>query len=302
MKTFVERYISDRDFWEKEIKLFPKGILSRRKPTRLVSPSVTSIRGSIKSFSRHSLLRLRKTLLTQVPDNPFYKSLGVTLTLPWQVEVDSPEVFKKVVSDYKLVFNQFATSFRRRFSASVAVFRHELQVRRVPHCHMVLYLSDFDFHYVSFGRAATSSDFRSIVLSMWLHALDGYGYKMNLTAFYKRGVKVDLLEDNLSIFRYLADHSSKKKKSQLGYRGKQWGVINRRLLIPSQGSVVSFDDIHDKRVFFRHVGRVVRFFIPKKSSVFGRKLSRPFGDRSVIFVDRRTSDCILYAVKSRRIC
>lgn len=295
------QYSESRDLWEKEIKLYPKGILSRRRPTRLALPCVGSSRGTIKGFSRHSLLRLRQTLLISRPSVSLYSQLGVTLTLPWRVSVDSDEVFNKVTSDYKKVFNQFATSFRRRFSGSVAIFRHELQIRRVPHCHIVLYLSDFDFKYVSRGRSATASDFRAIVWSMWLHALDGYGYYINLKAFHKRGVKIECLSDDLAIFRYLADHSSKNKKSQLGYHGKQWGILNKRLIAPAAGDVVSFDDLRSKQVFFRHVGRLVRFFVPSKC-LFGRKLSRPFGKRSVIFVDRRSSRKILVALNEKRIC
>ena len=192
-------------------------------------------------------------------------------------------------------------SFARRFSGSVAIVRHELQRRGVPHCHIVLYLSDFDFHYVSRGRAATASEFRAIVFSLWLRSLKGFDYDLNLSAFARRGIKVESLNSNLAIFRYLCDHSSKMKKSQLGFRGKQWTVINRHLLVSAAGTSIHFDDLHSKQVFFRHIGRVTRFFVPCKC-VFGRKLSRPFGMRSVIFVDRLTSDRILTALRSGFIC
>lgn len=296
-KEELLRLIHGRELWERDIKLYPNGILSRRRPSRVVSSAKPSKRGEIKGFSRHSLLRLRQLLLTQIPDNPFFTSLGVTLTLPWRVSVDSDEVSRRVHDDYKKAFHRFSVSFQRRFSGSVAVVRHELQRRGVPHCHIVLYLSDFDFNYVARGRSATAAEFRAIVFSLWLRSLKGFEYDLKLSAFARRGIKVESLNSNLAIFRYLCDHSSKMKRSQLGYRGKQWCVLNRALLIPAAASFVSFDDLRSKQVFFRHVGRVTRFFIPSKC-VFGRKLSRPFGMRSVIFVDRSTSDRILSALRS----
>lgn len=290
-----------RDLWENDLSFYPEGILSRRRPSRLSSSSRTpSKRGEIRFFSRHSVLRLRKALLCNTLDNPFFTTLGLTLTLPWRVSVDSPEVYQKVVDDYKIAFNRFGVSFRRRFGASVAVFRHELQCRKVPHCHLVVYLSDFDFPVVARGRSATLGDFRSIVFSMWLNALKGFGYDVKLSAFHKCGVKVQLLNGNIAMFRYLCDHVSKHKKSQLGYKGKQWGIINKSLFVPVKPVKYSFDSLDDKIVFYRHLGRCCRFFVPC-SCIFGRKLSSPVGRRSVIFVDRSTSDVIVSALKSRRI-
>lgn len=289
-----------KDLWENDLYLYPNGVLSRRRPTRLAAPSKVSRRGSIRSFSRHSVLRLRKTLLTNTLDSPFFVCLGITLTLPWRIRVDSPDTFDLVHSDYKIAFNRFSVSFRRRFCASACVFRHELQRRKLPHCHLVCYLSDFDFSVVSRGRSATLGDFRSIVFSMWLNALKGFSYEVKLSAFYKCGVKVQSLDGNLAIFRYLCDHASKHKRSQLGYQGKQWGIINKSLLVPIKPVSYSFDSLSDKVVFYRHLGRCCRFFVPK-SCVFGRKLSSAFGRRSVVFVDRSTSDVIVNALKLRRI-
>ena len=303
MKT-EQQWILDtyrvKDLWENDLYLYPTGVLSRRRPTRLLGPGKVSKRGSIRSFSRHSVLRLRKTLLSTTLDNPFFTCLGITLTLPWRVSVDSAEVYQKVVEDYKIAFNRWGVSFRRRFGASACVFRHELQRRKVPHCHMVCYLSDFDFPVVLKGRSASIGDFRSVVFSMWLNALNGFSYDVKLSAFHKCGVKVQSLDGNLAMFRYLCDHASKHKRSQLGYQGKQWGIINKSLLVPIKPVSYSFDSLSDKVVFYRHLGRCCRFFVPK-SCVFGRKLSSAFGRRSVVFIDRSTSDVIVKALKMRRI-
>ena len=304
MKTKEDQILDTyrvRDLWENDVQFFPEGILCKRRASRVSSNRAPSKRGEIRFFTRHSVLRLRKTLLCNSLESPFFTSLGLTLTLPWRVCVDSPDVFQKVHDDYKIAFNRFSVSFRRRFGASSCVFRHELQRRKVPHCHLVCYLSDFDFPLVARGRSATLGDFRSIVFSMWLNALKGFSYEVKLSAFHRCGVRVQLLNGNLAMFRYLCDHASKHKKSQLGYKGKQWGIINKSLLVPIKPVNYSFDSPDDKIVFYRHLGRCCRFFVPS-TCVFGRKLSSGLGRRSVVFVNRSTSDTIVQSINSHRIC
>jgi hypothetical protein len=41
-------------------------------------------------------------------------------------------------------------------------------------------------------------------------------------------VKSEALNDNTASLRYLFDHTSKKKVVQLGYHGKQWGIIGKQ--------------------------------------------------------------------------
>ena len=45
--------------------------------------------------------------------------------------------------------------------------------------------------------------------------------------------KLEPLDDLPALFRYVADHTSKHKQAQLGYHGKQWGYLNRHLLVCS---------------------------------------------------------------------
>lgn len=291
-----------KDLWENDLSFYPEGVLSRRRSVgRLASPCKSSKRGNIRFFTRHSVLRLRKTLLTKTLDNPFFDCVGITLTLPWRVSVDSREILDQVTRDYKKAFNRFATAFRRRFGGSVCIFRHELQTRKVPHCHIVCYLSHFDYTLVSRGRSSTLGELRNILFGLWFNALKDFQYDFKLKAFHKRGVKVQPLNGNLAMFRYLSDHASKFKKCQLGYKGKQWGVLNRSLLVPIKPVNYSFDSLSDKIVFYRHLGRVCRFFV-SAPCVFGRKLTSSFGRRSVVFIDRSTSDVIVSALKSKKIC
>jgi len=54
-------------------------------------------------------------------------------------------------------------------------------------------------------------------------------------------------------WRYLVGHLSKSKKSQLGYQGKQWGIINRDKILWPDPLEVKMDD----RSWYR-LRRVVR--------------------------------------------
>ena len=42
------------------------------------------------------------------------------------------------------------------------------------------------------------------------------------------------------MMRYLCDHATKCKELQLGYKGKQWGIINRKALQTAQDTSLPF--------------------------------------------------------------
>ena len=260
-----------------------------------------SPRGKITTFSRHSSLRLRRALLENTPEDPSqFVELGLTLTVPWDVSGYSDD---RIAADYKIAFNRFSTAFRRRFPHSMAIFRHELQKRRAPHSHIVCWLSNIDFKFVSRGRSATASVFRAFILSLWSRAVLGsdssecFCYPVRkLRGFHRYGIKVDVLHDSLAMFRYLADHASKHKKSQLGYKGKQWGFIKRKLFVASPNCQICFDRESHFVSFFRHLSKVCRYRLP------GESLSRRSNNKSVIFVSDRVSIPLGDAVFSGRVC
>ena len=292
-------------FWDEHIKLYPSGVSRKRISTRLRDSSFTpAVRGNITYFSRHSALRLRRALVELSPPSDGYIQLGITLTVPWNVAGFSDD---RLAADYKIAFNRFSTAFRRRFPHSLAIFRHELQKRRAPHSHIVLWLSRIDFDFVHRGRTATSSIFRSIVLGFWSKAVFGsnssecfvYPVK-SLSGFHRKGIKVDCLKDSLSMFRYIADHASKHKKSQLGYQGKQWGFINRKLFVPAKSFNVEFRSQSQYIIFFRHVSKLSRYIIDCGKP--SQRLSRRSDGKSVIFLNERSSNLIGDSVFSGLVC
>ena len=304
-------------------------------------------RGSISSFSRHSALRLREYLAFATLKNTSFGNsppvFGVCLTVPWKIsrsDISGGSISPALaLRAYKRVWNRFQVSFRRAFPHSGCVFRHELQKRKAPHSHLVFYASNLDF-----GSSISTRLLSQMIFGLWVQALgyDVYSFRSSgeinrlktfnpeclqyqsgfmlfggsLNHFRKYGVKVDLLSsDHLAMFRYLADHSSKHKQSQLGYSGKQWGVLNRKVFW--NRGIRSFDFSSDRQriSFFRQLDRCSRFVVssiqPKLEKplfrrsgdsfelfrspsfelpcVFHRKLSSRCTGRGLVFVDGRTS-------------
>ena len=262
-------------------------------------------RGQITTFSRHSSLRLRRALVELAPSDPSqYVELGITLTVPWDVSGYDDQ---RIADDYKIAFNRFSVAFRRRFPHSLVIFRHELQKRRAPHSHFVMWLSNIDFNFVARGRSATASDFRAIVLCYWSRAVlgsdssEGFVYPVrSITGFHRYGLKVDVLKDKTAAFRYIADHASKHKRDQLGYKGKQWGFINRKLFVASPNFTIDFHRENDYICFFRHLSKVCRYILSPDSD--NRRLSKRSCNKSVIFVSDRVSIPLGDSVLSGDVC
>lgn len=285
------------DFWSNTIKIYPQGIDKRKRGGKVCSSALSkgSTRGKITRFSSHSALRLRRALLSSSVDNSV--NLGITLTLPWVFDSSLPD---SLLSDYRLAFDRFSKLFRRRFPNSAAIFRHELQRRGCPHCHLVVWLSRLDFNYVSFGRSSTSSSFAALIWSFWFRSLEGFNYSMkSLSGFVHHGVKIDLLSDSLSAYRYICDHSSKKKLCQLGYQGKQWGFLNRRVIVSLSPVIVEFSRPDHFILLNRHLCKVSRFFV---GSGLSRHLSKSSSGRSVVFVRSKTVESCILAIREGRIC
>lgn len=235
--------------WERTVRVRDCGIRLVRK---MSAPHVRSEgeesakRGEIRGFSSDARLRLRDALSSMYVPGAFV--LGVTLTVPWR---DLDEESAALL--YARLWHDFSERFRRSFPGSGAIFRHELQRRRMPHTHMVLYLVGFDVDF-----------FRLRVSSMWCSCLDYVGYyggsRSSASAY---AVRVDVVSgDSACLFRYLADHTSKSKQAQLGFSGKQWGYLNRRVFVRRLESLYRFPDDASLVCFTRAVSRLCRFFVP----------------------------------------
>lgn len=297
----------------REFKRFERMVLIGERSVRFLrepsyNPPKAKIekRGDITSFSRHSALRLRDALSQLHVDGA--SVYGVCLTVPWQLSdfkdhsglfqngVSWPELFDK----YKASFNRFGVSFRRTFPNSACIFRHELQTRKMPHCHLVCYFSSVDLPAASDVLTSNlPSWIRQRIVDLWGSALLYDFGSGSVSGFFRSGCHVQKLDDLPSMFRYIGDHTSKHKQAQLGYQGKQWGYLNRKLLVSRSFTRFDFESSRDLVLFQRNVTKLCRFVIHKRKGHLGDVVSidNPFGSKlssrrrlvSIQFLDQNTS-------------
>lgn len=260
--------------WSSVVDVSSHHVRFHRNPTYHPKPEEIQRRGAISSFSRHSRLRLREALANASLSAS--DVFGVTLTVPWK---NLMEPLSDTLYRYRECFNRFGVYFRRKYPFSAAIFRHELQRRKMPHCHLVVFFSMQDVK----GRGL--QDLRREVFDLWLRSLNGFLGGGSLLAFSRHGVKVDRLSDRDAMFRYISDHASKSKQAQLGYKGKQWGYIKKSLL--SNRVKISYRFKFQSDIYFFHISKACRFFI-KAPCVFGKKLSRDLDGVSIQFVKGST--------------
>lgn len=236
----------------KSIRLFEHALIFDFERVSNIQPPSCN-RGKINSLSFGAVRRLREALA--IYHIPFATTLGVTLTVPWR------KPFEGCFDLYRKVFNVWQTSFRRAFPTVGGIFRHELQSRKMPHCHIVFYVPSY----------VDIDEFQGRVFSLWLRSVpirDG-----SLRSFSKYGVNSKILDRLPGVFRYLADHASKHKQSQLGYEGKQWGIIGKKNLVLRSSSSCDLSPAV-ARLVVRQLSRIYRY-CRKADCVFGyRHLKR----------------------------
>ena len=228
------------------------------------SGSVTGCpRGCIDSFSYSARLRLRLALLRYFLPGGF--RVGVTLTLPWSVSD-----WSAVMGDFRSVMHRFRVYWLRRFKDCGAIFRVELQRRGAPHLHMVAWHRK--------GTLNLSEQYFALWYDSLLRDLRGGSY----SDFARYGVKVDTLPNVIASIRYLCDHASKSKQAQLGYRGKQWGILGKASLRVSTGEPFSLSD-RQFVLLGRWLRRLTRFRVTS-DCVFGSRLSKPRRTTRVVYI------------------
>lgn len=251
-------------------------------------------RGKISGFSSGSARRLREALFSKYV--PGSISFGATFTVPWKCS--SEEERKSVVLRFESTFNRWRKRFNYDFPRSSIIYRVELQRRGAPHLHAVCYISGED--------VKTSIEYRDIrqaqvALSQcqlrdeWLFSFDNATTESEWRRANSHSVKFDSLDtqNKGSLFRYLADHTSKSKQAQLGWKGRQWGILGRNNLVSENlFDLPPFPDSHSQGVFWRMIKKLTRYRISDELRTKKWKRRPPFGSvykggnrkRGVIFV------------------
>lgn len=226
------------------VSVYPHGTITDRG--RLPAPASVAIRAmpkrsrsTITTLSKASAARLRR-LLARIKGPEGWICFGLTLTVP------GPPI---TINEWHQVWNAFRNRLYRMGNVAL-VWRIELQVRGQPHVHCICWIE----------KRCMADDIRIC----WLETLGLLGECVyteparppSAEAVAEQGapeavpktriighrafwpgadlhaVDIDGLckSDHMGWWRYLAAHTSKSKQAQLGWKGRQWGVMKGDLL------------------------------------------------------------------------
>ena len=251
-------------------------------------------RGDISGFSENSQSRLRVALSTARWKGTNCSRVGLTLTLPWAA---SPEQWRQVWHDWVM-------SLRSMTGVSV-IWRIELTTGQaaksggVRRCHvhaMVWFSSDKPLSKTharlwSFCNDEERKSFNmETVANSWIDNWNKYinrfdirlhesqfRYAISIGTTKGNGVLVKWLDNSTDgAIHYLCDHASKHKQEQLGWVGRQWGIINRRNFDFSQGQEL------DGRTWVV-ASRQLRRLSAKRRSDKNSMWQLPYGDNKCWF-------------------
>lgn len=268
----LNRESSNRDkakgHWS--VTLYSHGVMIKDwRELSETSKHVRAKRGQIKGWSSASRRRMREFMLTSLPPSE-WQLLGATLTLP-------PEVSFSAEKD---IFKAFSRSVQK--AGFGMVWRMEVQRRGALHWHCLIAApvtdSDRDTwrHFKGDGFNEFRGDTSSRVASMWHDSLQCAGF---LTpAALKHSADVRGGGDDGRWLRYMQDHASKSKQSQVADgRGRHWGIVGRSVFRRSSGLgsiVFNRDDAGDRQfaVFLRYMRRWSTPLVQCNLDPVGRRL------------------------------
>ena len=186
-------------------------------------------RGKIKGFSHKSSLRLRKALATM--HQPSCDPYSLTLTTQKKF---TPDEWRAIMKRFSSNFQYYAQSNFEESHEPAIIYRVELQKRGTPHIHCLLWhlnlYQHFDDETYWFNRI------RDSFLELWLKATreERNEHLERYAIHLEWGLDTKWQE-------YMVAHTTKKKESQLGWKGRQWGILNRRALEEKNYLKVSAD-------------------------------------------------------------
>lgn len=306
-------YRREREYWMVQGDL---GTQMKREPLSIWGghrETPKRNKGDISGFSEHSRSRLRVLLSTAkwASDVPCFRC-GLTFTLPWAA---SPEEWRKV-------WAAFVKRLINRFSDVAMIWRIELTTGKAErsgglrraHVHALFWMP-FSVSDDVKNIIASSTDVEAgmfirshhvrAVARAWCDSWRYYApslteaqvrYATSVGERRGAGIVVKWLDGSTDgAIHYLCDHASKHKHEQLGWKGRQWGVVNRHCLSWSdRGEAV------DGRVWavasrqLRRIGRWLR-----RSDGYA---AQPFGDNKCFFgASERRLRTVIDAVKAGRI-
>lgn len=222
-----------------KVHIFESGIQTEVSTTRHSSPPKNIKRGKVSNWSKASRARLREFLLTHsAPGVP----IAITLTVPGSI----------------LSVEEWAT-FVKPFWLKIAklqypcVWRIELQQRKQPHYHVVLW-GEMDMAFRIQQEWFNAIGRLSPIEYTYSTGLVYTGDRLGMYGAIEHSVQISACGDNFERWwRYLCDHASKRKQAQLGWQGRHWGVVYRK----GFQSLVPVSECLSERQWFKFI-RVLR--------------------------------------------
>ena len=228
---------------ESLLRVYEKGI--EQVGYQAITPKtgkIGDVRGDITGLSIGSARRLRQ-YLTQNSRSEC-QIYGVSLTLPGAHDAGLWESMAKRLRNDAI-----------RAGVSY-VWRIELQRRKVPHFHLVAWVPNGSKGY-------------RIFTEKWIEYLPSERQKMKGVS--RHCVEVQKMkEGSVEWYAYIVAHACKKKKAQLGWIGKQWGVVGRKFMQKKKGELIPFNSkqqIYFDRTLRKMIlksGRNCRVFHPDR--------------------------------------
>ena len=264
-------------------------------------------RGKVTTFSAESRRRLRECLASARPrGNCDYHVVGMCLTVPNHLGKLDDSTASKYADTFRVMFHAWAVAFVKHYKDVGMVWRVELQKSRMPHVHLVAYvplggLDDFtspdgdtydgaktvyENYLVGIRFAHFRQNFKPVRFSwkhgvptfaytarrLWLKQLEHYG--LNTPAASVRSVDCMVIKSDNAI-HYLCDHESKRKQEQLGWQGRQWGILNIQALVFEETAPIELD-IHHSGKFARIMARIEASRIASRSNLSPIQAKRLF--------------------------
>lgn len=213
------------------LQIYPHGTVTDRG--HLSTPSLSAChararRAEITTLSRASAARLRKRL-AQVKGPEGWVCFGATLTVP------GPPI---TAAQWRRLWDAYRHRLLRPGEICL-IWRIELQERGQPHIHCICWAKngswDMRLQWLDnlglLGPFEGDWDVRD-ENGLWKTERISVQHRAFWKGAQEHAVKIALVgeRDNMGWWRYLAAHASKSKQAQLGWKGRQWGVLNGKLL------------------------------------------------------------------------
>ena len=225
------------------LEIYRHGTITHRRRLQCAAPlkhdREIARRGEIETFSKPSAARLRRCL-AQLEGPEHWPFFAAALTVPGP-PVGTPQ--------FRRLWNAFRVRMIRLGNVAL-IWRIEMQTRGQPHMHCICWAEDgpqvirdqwmdvlgllgpYDgpADIMSSGQAISEDE---NVVMYWPGHVTTSHRKMWPGAA-EHAVKISGLGagSRTGLYRYIASHTSKSKQAQLGWKGRQWGFVNKRLLAP----------------------------------------------------------------------